>query len=717
MRLRPLVALLLPVVLAAASCQQAAAPEGPAASALVATTPVRVSELHYDNTGTDVGEAIEISGPAGMDVTGWQVVLYNGTGGASYNTQTLSGSIPATCGTRGVIVLNYPTNGIQNGGAGATATTDPDGIAIVDATGTVVEFISYEGVFTAADGPAAGLASTDIGVRELGTEPAGLSLSRNAAGVWSGPAANTFGTCNDNDEPPPPPEVATVTVAPATATVTVGSLQAFTATAFDASSQPISGIAFTWSTSAPAVAAVDSTGRATGVAAGDATITATAPNGVSGNASLHVNEPPPPGGLPSVRFTELHYDNAGTDVGESIEIEGPAGTDLTGYSIVLYNGNGGVAYNTRALSGTIPATCDARGVVVETYPQDGIQNGSPDGLALVDAAGQVIEFLSYEGTFTAADGPAAGTTSTDIGAAESSAPAGQSLQRDSFDHWALATSTFGACNDAGTPPPPPQPPLGKVDGPYASLEGDTVTMSAAGSIDTDGTVVSYSWSFGDGSSASGPLVTHAYLQDGVYTISLLVTDTDGLTDLVTTTATVTNVAPVVGGFPGATLLPRDTYTAAGTFTDPGADSWTATVDWGDGSALTVAALADRSFSLSHVYLAQGVFTVTVSIADGLATASRTQTVTVFSPAQGIQDAIGMIDQLLAARRISPLVGAVLKIELTQAKLELNRGRPAAAAEILRLVVGEIDLLVRVRAFPAADAAPLRALLVRVIGSL
>jgi hypothetical protein len=62
----------------------------------------------------DAGEAIEISGPAGTDVTGWQVVLYNGTGGASYDTKTLSGAFPVTCTTRGVIVINYPTNGIQN---------------------------------------------------------------------------------------------------------------------------------------------------------------------------------------------------------------------------------------------------------------------------------------------------------------------------------------------------------------------------------------------------------------------------------------------------------------------------------------------------------------------------------------------------------------------------------------------------------------------------
>jgi len=445
---------LLGVVLAFAfvSCNpgDGLAPQGPHLPGIqadvTALPSVRISEIHYDNVGTDAGEAIEVSGPAGMDVTGWTVVLYNGAGGASYNTQTLSGAIPATCGARGVLVLNYPVNGIQNG--------SPDGIALVDAASAVVEFLSYEGTFTATNGPANGLLSTDIGAVQNGNEPIGLSLQRSASIGWSGPAANTFGTCNDNDEPPPPAEVASVTVAPATATVQVSGTQTFTATAFDAANAPIGGVAFTWSVTDPAVASVNANGVATGVAPGDAGIVATAPNGVAGSGQLHVNEISPPPGLPDTRFSEIHYDNVGTDVGEAIEIEGPAGTDLTGWSIVLYNGNGGLVYNTRALTGSIPATCDARGVVAITYPQDGIQNGSPDGFALVDAGGFIVEFLSYEGTLTAADGPAAGVLSTDIITVETSAPVGQSLQRDASNHWTLATATFGGCNGGGPPPPP-----------------------------------------------------------------------------------------------------------------------------------------------------------------------------------------------------------------------------------------------------------------------
>jgi hypothetical protein len=239
---------------------------------------IRFSEIHYDNTGTDAGEAIEVSGPAGTDVSGWQVVLYNGNGGATYTPiMTLSGAFPATCGARGVMVFNYPVNGIQNG--------DPDGFALVDATGSVIEFLSYEGTFTAANGPASGRASLDIGVREAGTEPVGLSLARNSAGNWSAPAANTFGVCNDDA---PAPVIANVAVTPLLATITVGGTQQFNATAFDTNGQPIA-TTFAWTSSAPAVASVNAMGLATGLSAGDTIIRATAPNGVSETAALRVN--------------------------------------------------------------------------------------------------------------------------------------------------------------------------------------------------------------------------------------------------------------------------------------------------------------------------------------------------------------------------------------------------------------------------------------------
>ncbi|MEJ2708113.1 MAG: hypothetical protein P8074_10915, partial [Anaerolineales bacterium] len=165
---------------------------------------VFINEIHYDNASTDTGEAVEIAGPAGTDLSGWQLVLYNGSSSvlAPYNTQDLSGIIPDQQAGYGTVVISYPTNGIQNG--------SPDGLALVDDTGTVLQFLSYEGSFTAVAGPAAGLTSTDMGVQESYSTPAGDSLQLAGAGgtyggfTWEGPIPATFGAVNTNQTFIPP---------------------------------------------------------------------------------------------------------------------------------------------------------------------------------------------------------------------------------------------------------------------------------------------------------------------------------------------------------------------------------------------------------------------------------------------------------------------------------------------------------------------------------
>ena len=59
-----------------------------------------------------------------------------------------------------------------------------------------------------------------------------------------------------------------------------------------------------------------------------------------------------------------------------------------------------------------------------------------------------------------------------------------------------------------------------------------------GSSDSDGTIVSRSWSFGDGSSSSAQNPSHSYASAGTYTVTLTVTDDDGATDSASSSVTV-----------------------------------------------------------------------------------------------------------------------------------------------------------------------------------
>lgn len=159
-------------------------------------------------------------------------------------------------------------------------------------------------------------------------------------------------------------------------------------------------------------------------------VTLSAPTGGAslGDASavgtIRNDDTPPPA---NVFINEINYDPAGTDTGEFIEIAGLAGTDLTGWKLALYNGNGGVVYDTLSLNGVLADTANGFGFQSITQFKEGVQNG-PDGIALVDPFGRVVQFLSYEGVLTATGGPAAGMTSTDIGVFQAGAPLGTSLQ-------------------------------------------------------------------------------------------------------------------------------------------------------------------------------------------------------------------------------------------------------------------------------------------------
>ncbi len=78
----------------------------------------------------------------------------------------------------------------------------------------------------------------------------------------------------------------------------------------------------------------------------------------------------------------------------------------------------------------------------------------------------------------------------------------------------------------------------------AAVWGLGVSVDASGSSDTDGTIASYGWDFGDGATGTGATATHTYAAAGTYTVALTVTDDDGATG--TITHDVTAVDPPVG---------------------------------------------------------------------------------------------------------------------------------------------------------------------------
>jgi len=171
----------------------------------------------------------------------------------------------------------------------------------------------------------------------------------------------------------------------------------------------------------------------------------------------------------AVTINEFHYDNAGGDTNEFIEImiTDPLSMSPDAVDIFFYNGGDGTPYKEFNLS-----DFDAHGILSDSNAYfsklvSGIQNGGPDGFA-VTYDGTVFDFISYEGSFSATSGPAAGMTSTDILTYEAtSTPVNSSLQREcSSNTWILTEgfNTLGQVNTGCTPVPLPSPSTVPVPG-------------------------------------------------------------------------------------------------------------------------------------------------------------------------------------------------------------------------------------------------------------
>lgn len=169
-----------------------------------------------------------------------------------------------------------------------------------------------------------------------------------------------------------------------------------------------------------------------------------------------------------------------------------------------------------------------------------------------------------------------------------------------------------------TPPPPNQPPTAAFT---SSCNGLTCGFTSTSS-DPDGSIASYSWTFGDGGTATAQNPSHTYSAGGTYTVTLTVTDNQGATGNVSHTVTVTapppTQPPVVNAGPDESVLVGALYSLTASFSDPDHDGpWTYTIDWGDGSSSSGSASSEGSFGASHSYLTllPASYTVTVTVVD------------------------------------------------------------------------------------------------------
>ncbi|MFH0907425.1 MAG: S8 family serine peptidase [bacterium] len=133
-----------------------------------------INEIHYDNSGLDVNEGVEIAGIAGLNLGDYALYFYDRLTTNVYLTNQLSGLIYDEQNGYGTAWFFVPA--IQNGGT--------DAVALVRGGTSMIQFLSYEGIYTNGNkGPAAGMTAVNIGVAESGSSLPGLSLQLFGTGI------------------------------------------------------------------------------------------------------------------------------------------------------------------------------------------------------------------------------------------------------------------------------------------------------------------------------------------------------------------------------------------------------------------------------------------------------------------------------------------------------------------------------------------------------
>ena len=249
---------------------------------------------------------------------------------------------------------------------------------------------------------------------------------------------------------------------------------------------------------------------------------------------------------------------------------------------------------------------------------DGSQTSRSDGLrqVLIGTGGR--DFYSLSGSHALLQASQAHTwgvlklTLTATGYTGQFVPVAGKTWTDSFT---------GTCNKA---PTGNQPPAANFN---ATSNGLTASFTDT-STDSDGSIASRAWEFGDGSTSTTANPSHTYASAGSYTVKLTVTDNGGASHSVSKPITVTapgNANPVAGfNFTTSNLTASFTDTSTDSDGSIAARAW----DFGDGSTSTTA-------NPSHTYASAGSYNVSLTVTDNDgATDAITRSVTVTAPPTG-----------------------------------------------------------------------------------
>ncbi len=200
-------------------------------------------------------------------------------------------------------------------------------------------------------------------------------------------------------------------------------------------------------------------------------------------------------------------------------------------------------------------------------------------------------------------------------------------------------------------------PSANAGGPYKAGVGAAITFSGTGSDPDSGDTITFSWTFGDGSSASGASASHAYAASGCYQATLTVADSHGASATSASPVTIgtSSLGPIVG--PSAPVAMGTPISLSGGFLDPIGRSHSATWTWDDGTT-SLGTVSESSgcgaVTGTHAYTAAGVYVVTLTLTGGsiLTPPAQLEFVVVYDPSIPLTAGLGSFSSPVGACKLN-----------------------------------------------------------------